>query len=419
MSYAYAITLPVMFIRPIITALVIKLKTAVNVHALPKRIRKALKNETAAAMGARRTGYQALKTRSPSKVVLSVSCIFERRLSHSGSRFDRDCAWIPLFCASYQLRQVLTAAGVLLAGYMARVVGGIRNQPQYTALHALLQTVLDNMRCDEKDRRCVLELASNSDNCSPPSNSSPLEQLRGVIRKLGTKHRDAIYLLRMESVGREPGFREFVAFVERLLEASRLLGSDQLRQRVVPRADIQPSVVWTENVVTLLDSGSGVHPLYNDFMQVLADKSGAMFHPAPLKSPYRLAEKLWLRRVHDPEFQQGDCSNVFDVVRGMLVCPNVAVLSMCATLLASCDETLNWGLQPDADKTDSPNALEPDTNDPEVPAAQAAGIRTAIRVLRVKNRFARPTPGGWADVLIKWVELTRDPGMGRGGDFIG
>ena len=123
-------------------------------------------------------------------------------------------------------------------------------------------------------------------------------------------------------------------------------------------------------------------------MQVVAEKSGAKFHPAPLKGVFRLAEKLWLRSVHDTAFPQGDCSNVFDVVRGMLVCPTIGALSVCTALLASCDEMLDRVLRGNVDELD-------------IPAAQAAGITTNIRVLRAKNRFARPTPGGWADLLIK------------------
>ena len=77
---------------------------------------------------------------------------------------------------------------------------------------------------------------------------------------------------------------------------------------------------------------------------------------------------------------------MFDMVRGMLVCPNTGVMNVCASMLASCDELLDRALREDA---------------ADLPAAQAAGIMTTIQVLRTKNRFSCPTQGGWADVLIK------------------
>ena len=79
------------------------------------------------------------------------------------------------------------------------------------------------------------------------------------------------------------------------------------------------------------------------------------------------------------------------MVRGMLVCPNTGVMTVCASMLASCDEMLDRALREDA--ADLPVY--------STQAAQAAGIMTAIQVLRTKNRVSYPTQSGWADVLIK------------------
>ena len=194
---------------------------------------------------------------------------------------------------------------------------------------------------------------------------------------LGTKHRDSIYLLRMESVGREPGFREFVDWVDLMeAKAKQLLRSKQLRQHVASGSS------WTLKVARLIDSASRVRYRYNKFMAVLAEKCGAVFQPAPLKGLFRISEKLWLRSLHENEFPRGDCANLFDIVRGMLVCPNTGVMNVCASMLVSCDKILDVVL-----RTDN--------------AAQASGIMTEIQVLRTKNRFSCPTQGGWADVLIK------------------
>ena len=93
-------------------------------------------------------------------------------------------------------------------------------------------------------------------------------------------------------------------------------------------------------------------------------------------------------------FVRGDCSNVFDVVRGMLICDNVGELNTALGLLAACDVLLTKELR----------VLDGiDNND--ITAAQAAGIIEQISVVRVKNRFWTPTASGWTDILIKCVGL--------------
>merc|ERR1719326_2091208 len=118
---------------------------------------------------------------------------------------------------------------------MAQVVNGVKDRSQRSAMRETLRKILGNMKCGKEDRECVLKLADD-DSDSPharTSNTSSLEQLRRVVNDLGTKHRDSIYLLRMESVGLEPGFPEFVQRVDLVNKiATKLLRSDQLRQRV-------------------------------------------------------------------------------------------------------------------------------------------------------------------------------------------
>ena len=134
-------------------------------------------------------------------------------------------------------------------------------------------------------------------------------------------------------------------------------------------------------------------------MATLAVKSGGEFHSAPLKGLFRLSEKLWLRPTNNPDprkpfFPRGDCANVFDVVRGMIMCTSMHALNICLGLLTSCDMDLWCGLQMKRGVT---------RDEGDVTAAQAAGIPEELNVLRVKNRFKQPTPSGWADILIKCV----------------
>ena len=195
-------------------------------------------------------------------------------------------------------------------------------------------------------------------------------------------------------MGRETGFREFVTTAERVQALVVTgLGDQVLRQSVVTE-----SMPWTVGVVRLLDSAYGVKDRYTTFMTMLAVKSGGTFLPAPLKGLFRLSEKLWLRPTTKPDseghsFSRGNCANVFDVVRGMIMCTSMDALNICLGLLAACDVDLWRGLQ----------AERGISGQEEATAAQAAGIREELDVLRVKNRFKQPTASGWADVLIKCV----------------
>ena len=91
-------------------------------------------------------------------------------------------------------------------------------------------------------------------------------------------------------------------------------------------------------------------------------------------------------------FPRGDCANVCDVVRGMIVCSSMDVMSICLGLLASCDVKVWRGLPLGQD---------------DVTSAQAAGITEELDIFRLKNRFKEPTSSGWADIMIKCVSPPR------------
>lgn len=246
------------------------------------------------------------------------------------------------------------------------------------------------------DKDFVLNLADSIQAVTNPSTPSSVHELREVVRRLGNKHRDQIYLRCMEGLGREASFREFVMNADRVQTlADAELGKQRLRQSVVGE-----SLPWAVGVVRLFDSGCGVRDRYDNFMGMLAVKSGGKFHAAPLKGIFRLSEKLWLRPTDNPEphkpfFPRGDCANVFDVVRGMIACANMDVMNMCLALLTACDVRL-WHRDQAARGV---NILDEDLTT----AAEAAGITEKLKILRVKNRLRRPTSSGWADVMIKCV----------------
>ena len=208
---------------------------------------------------------------------------------------------------------MLSATGVMLAGYMARVVAGA-NPGEHKALVRTLEALLEDLSCSVMDRKFVLDianrdprishmLASSKSHVGPTRSKSTVEEkeeghihsslatLREVVRRLGTKHRDKIYLRRMEVICLEPGFEQFVDTADRIQAlALQALGGQVARQSCVPEG-----IPWASGAIRLLDSACGVRGRYNDFMSILAQKSGADFEPAPMKGLFRLSEKLWLR----------------------------------------------------------------------------------------------------------------------------
>ena len=312
---------------------------------------------------------------------------------------------------SMQIGQLLAATGVALAGYMADVVGRA-HKSQRMALRETVVSVLNDLECAPEDRDTVLDLAdaktATTDNSTAVTDDhaaggdhgahagptvgntrtlSSVAELRGVVRRLGTKHRDRIYLKRMEGVGRETGFGQLLETADRVqTAAAKGMDGTILRQASVPEWGAVP---WAERVMCLLDSACGVRDRYGNFMTTLAAKAGAEYLAAPLKGLGRISEKLWLR-AQESFFPRGDCANVFDVVRGMLVCSMMDALSICLDLFVACDPDL-WREINGGDLGGG------------VTAAQAAGITEEIHVIRVKNRFRNPTSSGWTDLLIKFV----------------
>ena len=295
----------------------------------------------------------------------------------------------PLLSAPMHICGVLTGMGVALAGYMADVVARAHTSHR-SALRATVTTLLEDLQCENEDRQAVLNLADGGIHTSYNTRQlSSVGELRGVVRGLGTKHRDYIYLRRMEGVGRETGFQQLVETADKVQAAvAKGMEGQVMRQASVPDWGVFP---WADRVLTLLDSACGVSDRYGNFLATLAAKSGARFLSAPLKGLERISEKLWLRPTAS-SFPRGDCANIFDVVRGILACSTMGVLNICLDLLAACDPDMWYGINA-AHLVDG------------VTSAQAAGITEEIRVLRVKNRFRKPTSSGWADLLIKFVRV--------------
>ena len=135
---------------------------------------------------------------------------------------------------------------------------------------------------------------------------------------------------------------------------------------------------------TLRAQAGRLKPDFDDFVEAVATKCGAKHSTPPLKGAWRAVEKMALR-VESAGGKCGalkegplDATPLCDVLRGSLQCKDF-------TMLVTALEELK--------------ALDSEFGD----VAQARGLTQRIRLLRIKDRFAVPTSGGWADVLVNFV----------------
>jgi hypothetical protein len=153
----------------------------------------------------------------------------------------------------------------------------------------------------------------------------------------------------------------------------------------------------------LYTEARAVLPMFHSFLAALASKTSAILQVAPLKRPFRSLEKAAVRKGDGSGDvsgnrsggggggggQRDECGNVdcvLDVVRGQLVFHDLNMMLACLELLASAT----------SDPVGRRDAKRRGWD------ARAAGIDQAIKIHRVKNRFASPTSGGWADVLVSF-----------------
>ncbi|KAK7253474.1 hypothetical protein SO694_00001932 [Aureococcus anophagefferens] len=136
-----------------------------------------------------------------------------------------------------------------------------------------------------------------------------------------------------------------------------------------PAAPRQPE---PHGLVGLYAGATATEAAYDKFLSAVARKSGGAAVKVPCKKLWRLSEKMGMREGgYSDEHSAENC----DVVRGSIVFNSMNDLQSCAILLDACDA------HSDADDV---------------------VIQTPIEIVRVKNRFAEPTAGGWADALVNF-----------------
>ena len=179
------------------------------------------------------------------------------------------------------------------------------------------------------------------------------------------------YADKIARVHREPSFPEFTALSQEL--------NDFLKLRP---GECKQSV---SSFPLLRATALELKPDFDEFLHVLARKSGTTATPGPLKGAWRAIEKMVLRDSHQ-NGSELDASLLCDVLRGGLVAESIAELLGALDLLKACDHEHG-------------------------DATRSAGIdlsKFKIRIIRTKCRFTRPTSGGWADLLVNFI-FVNDP----------
>lgn len=160
---------------------------------------------------------------------------------------------------------------------------------------------------------------------------------------------------------------------------------DGLKRRVESRANPPGSkpVQRTTKLRDVYEDAVKVEPRFSRFMDELVSKTGSNFSKAPRKSTYRALQKIGLAYGDE----QWDGSRVKDMVRGAQIMADFGKGKMLLELLVSCD--------PDEEKQSRARGWN----------ARASGLSEAgkIQIVGVKNRFRKPSSGGWSDANLTFV----------------
>ena len=154
----------------------------------------------------------------------------------------------------------------------------------------------------------------------------------------------------------------------------------------------------------LLEDAATLKPHFDAFCKSLAAAVKARYEPAPLKNGYRILEKaafreslLYFKPEESSPLSKGfketgfpgefDVAKACDVLRGSIVCKDFSMLNTVVGLLHDLDLEL-FMYRTKKKEEDQPKAVR--------------GITERIEVIRIKDRFAQPTSGCWADCLVNF-----------------
>jgi hypothetical protein len=135
----------------------------------------------------------------------------------------------------------------------------------------------------------------------------------------------------------------------------------------------RPQVRSCNTISGLHRTAEAVAKRYNKLLRSVGDKIGAIFHKAPRKGPTRITEKLGLT----PGANNWKPERVSDVVRGAIECKDFTTMINALRVFRDLDINL-------------------------CVTGETGGIVEKICITRAKDRFGKPTSGGWADIMLNF-----------------
>ena len=281
---------------------------------------------------------------------------------------------------SVQSMKRMLPASVQLARSQLETLGSIPNAKEFVppqqqpccarlklAAHVLEQELFDEV--DEGPRVMKESLAAVIDEEFATAAglffARCVEDAKRFEREMRAQYHEArrghrlIYADVLEQIRLEPTFETLYARVEKLAQDCKDLGRAQEQRPCT--------------VSGLLARGEKVGARYNGLMGTVSRKTGGRFLAAPRKGLIRIMEKLSLTAGE----QHGKAERVCDVVRGAIECANFTTMMGVLRLLCDMDGSLSV-------------------------TGETGGIEEKICLTRCKNRFGRPTSGGWADIMLNF-----------------
>lgn len=195
--------------------------------------------------------------------------------------------------------------------------------------------------------------------------------LRTVVVSQGSKHLIS-FRQTLDGIRHEPNFERYCSMAQTAAEsvASRHASATLQQKHRVAEG--------------LFSAAMSVSGRYRQFVKRLAHATGGEHIDVAMKGMVRVLEKTGLRPDRK---RQWETEHVFDVVRGGLEFDSTAKGCEMLEFVLACDaqEAARSGKGELAEILAGPN------NSAE-----------SIQIVRIKNRFFEPTPGGWADTMINF-----------------
>ena len=180
-----------------------------------------------------------------------------------------------------------------------------------------------------------------------------IDVLMNVIDKLQAKYTPT-YIAVGGLIALEEGYAEAIALFTNVTDIHCTSG------------DIGSMCQGMNHLSQLYMAAAKIQPRFDEKLERIANASKGVFTKSPLKNLFRAVEKTVMKHSQDPTLGRAD--NVYDIVRCMIEYKTMEDMMAGVRALEECED---------------------------------------VTVLRVKDRFSAPTPGGWMDVMIS-VEIKGD-----------